>query len=1093
MERTNDDVLSLTRLNGSRSVGWPAALIILAMLLAVGFVGGGPVRQAQAQELSWTHSVNTVLSVDGPATVEDLTLLGPEAAVCGKVTWVNPTNSPEPNSSISVNLWKNSTKKILDTPLGKLDFGSGNTSYAFCTDIYHPRPSNRTLCLDSGFFSDWRVAWLVTHYAPALNDAVQQAARQAAVWRFTDGWLLDQNDATLYNSTYDKAVRDAYNALLAAIPGSPPAEYQPGNVQMVNEPTASTNFLPAQPEHPFTVRLTKGAFPLAGHTVNVTASLGTLDTASAITDDNGEAHFTLTSTLPGTAEIVATAGVDLPAGSRFIDQVSPDTWQRLVLGQTNRVVVQALATKTWIRQENLIIAHKFEDRNFNGVQDEDEPNLAGWSFTLTAPAGQQGATTDRDGNAYFVDAIAGEGVYVLTETLQAGWVNSTPLNQARDRTSPDLWLQWQADFGNARNSLIEVLKFLDQDGDGVWDQGQEPPLPGWQFALYVQQSGDWAQLRGGTTGSDGRLTFTDLLSGQYKIVEQLDNHPGYTHTTPLAQQLSLGYPARREVRFGNRGALGISGTKWNDLNGDGVRESGEPGLAGLSVRLVGGPRNADIMTTTGGDGSYSFNDLEPGTYTVSEEMLTGWVQTWPAPPGTHEVVLKAQSAGGIDFGNFLPATIGDYLWYDDNWNGLQDPGEEGIPGIAVKLYIDNGGVCNLPVATAMTDAGGRYLFANLAPGHYCVIVPETAAENPFLTGFQRTAGPNPHEISLAAGQAYLAADFGYGGHGAITGAVFYDWNQDRAQGLSEGGVPGVQVCLHQDADADGLLDADDPQLACQTTDGQGFYAFYNYRPGRYLVVQHQPPDLQSTSPDVLPVLLYLVGGIGEAPHNDFGEIFFVRLGDFVYGDEDTDGVQDPEEKGLNGVPLRIMGTDVAGRVVDVTVKTADGHYLISDLLPGSYLVLAPATTVVGGYVYVSTTPYIRNIVFSVAFREDLALDFGYAAAYPTAVKLVNFTAKGEHGQVVLEWEVLGDASQGFYVWRSESVKGLDLLRLTPYPITSMGSTYRFVDEAVKVGRTYWYWIEDASDGSRYGPQSHTVQDDAAMRIRSFLPVVGASQ
>lgn len=1076
------------------------AVLLLAAFVAL-HTGGLLVLPVEAQGPVPAKAAPAAVS---PQLPRFLDLFTPDAAVCGTATWVNPTNSPEPNSSISVNLWKSGVKKILDTPLGKLDFGGGNVAYAFCTDIYHPRPVNRNLCLDSGFFSDWRVAWLVTHYPPTLNDAVGQAARQAAVWRFTDGWLLDQADSTLYNATYDKAVRDTYNALLAAIPSSPPAEYQPGNVQMVNEPAASTNFLPTQPDHPFTVRLTKGAYPLPGYTVHVTASHGTLDHVTAVTDNNGEAHFTLTSTLPGTANIVASATVDLPAGSRFIDQASPDAWQRLVLGETNQVAVQALATKIWIRQDNLIVAHKFEDRNFSGVQDEDEPNLAGWSFTLTTPAGQRNATTDSDGNAYFVDAIAGDGTYALTETLQSGWVNSTPLSQARARTGTDPWLQWQADFGNARYSLVELLKFLDQDGDGVWDEGQEPPLPGWQFALYIRQSGDWVQLRGGTTGPDGRLTFSDLLGGQYKIVEQLDNHPGYTNTTSLEQQFSLGYPSRREVRFGNRGALSVSGLKWNDLDADGVRNSGEPGLAGWTIRLVGGPRNVDVTTITGGDGRYGFNDLEPGAYTVTEAGPAGWVQTWPPAPGAHEIVLTAQSAGGIDFGNFLPATIGNLLWYDDNWNGLQDEGPDlGIPGVTVELHSDpdcNGDAGDgALVATRVTNGDpaegplGGYLFDRLTAGCYVVVV----VPEPWLTGFDLVSGPQsqsqPYPVSVAAGEDHTVADFGYVGHGAITGTVFYDWNQDRVQGLTEEGIAGVRVCLHRDADADGVLDPEDPQLACQLTADQGFYAFYHYLPGRYLVVQDQPPGSQSTTPDVLPVLLYLIGGTGVAPDNDFGEILFVRLGDFVYIDEDGDGLQDPgETRGLNNVSLRIMGTDITGGVVDVTVKTVDGHYSVSNLLPGNYLVVAP-TAVVRDYMYVPTTPYIRNAIFTLAFLEDLSLDFGYVPTYPTAVQLLSFTATGEQGQVILSWEVRGAAPQGFYVWRSESGKGLDLIRLTKFPITSTGLTYRFVDEAVQVGQTYWYWIEDVSDGTRYGPQVFTVQADADRRSRSFMPAVGVGR
>lgn len=121
----------------------------------------------------------------------------------------------------------------------------------------------------------------------------------------------------------------------------------------------------------------KGGFPLAGYTVTVSATAGTLDRTHALTDANGEAAFVLTSTTAGHANITAAATLDLPAGSRFVDQLSPDSWQRIVLGQTVRVSVRTLASKDWVESGNLIIAHKFEDRNFNGVQQEDEPNLAG--------------------------------------------------------------------------------------------------------------------------------------------------------------------------------------------------------------------------------------------------------------------------------------------------------------------------------------------------------------------------------------------------------------------------------------------------------------------------------------------------------------------------------------------------------------------------------------------------------------------------------------------------------------------------------------------------------------------------------------------
>jgi uncharacterized repeat protein (TIGR01451 family) len=60
--------------------------------------------------------------------------------------------------------------------------------------------------------------------------------------------------------------------------------------------------------------------------------------------------------------------------------------------------------------------------------------------------------------------------------------------------------------------------------------------------------------------------------------------------------------------------------------------------------------------------------------------------------------------------------IGDYVWLDGNANGLQDAGEEGIPGVAVTLHAADGSL----LATTSTDATGYYGFNNLLPDSYYV-------------------------------------------------------------------------------------------------------------------------------------------------------------------------------------------------------------------------------------------------------------------------------------------------------------------------------------------------------------------------------------
>ncbi len=108
----------------------------------------------------------------------------------------------------------------------------------------------------------------------------------------------------------------------------------------------------------------------------------------------------------------------------------------------------------------------------------------------------------------------------------------------------------------------------------------------------------------------------------------------------------------------------ISGTKWNDIDGNGTMDNGELGVFNVSICLYSNINNI-ICTTTDLNGNYSFTGLPASTYYVYEIVPSGTVQTYPAGfmggsnwsmiggGALHFVTLTSNDEiiDGINFGN----------------------------------------------------------------------------------------------------------------------------------------------------------------------------------------------------------------------------------------------------------------------------------------------------------------------------------------------------------------------------------------------------------------------------------------------------------
>ena len=75
--------------------------------------------------------------------------------------------------------------------------------------------------------------------------------------------------------------------------------------------------------------------------------------------------------------------------------------------------------------------------------------------------------------------------------------------------------------------------------------------------------------------------------------------------------------------------------------------------------------------------------------------------------------------GTATFGYNEPNSISGTVWSDGNGDGSQRSGGDGLGGIPVTLYEDDGVTV---VATTTTNPDGSYSFGNLPPGDYVVEV-----------------------------------------------------------------------------------------------------------------------------------------------------------------------------------------------------------------------------------------------------------------------------------------------------------------------------------------------------------------------------------
>jgi CSLREA domain-containing protein len=447
--------------------------------------------------------------------------------------------------------------------------------------------------------------------------------------------------------------------------------------------------------------------------------------------------------------------------------------------------------------------------------------------------------------------------------LGAGSVALVPAGTTTDQRGLARVVNGKVDIGaveaqNAASSaVITGTVFNDANGDGAQDNG-EAGLAAVQVYLDLGNVGQFVTGDPTTmTSATGGYTLPGLAAGNY-IVRQV-SPSGYAQTTPTGGlgrhvTVSTGQTLGGQ-NFGDKSTAApgatVSGTVFNDANGDGAQDNGEAGLAAVQVYLdlgnVGHFVTGDPTTMTSANGGYTLPGLAPGNYIVRQLSPSGYAQTTPIGGlGRHVTVSTGQTLGGQNFGDKSTAAPGAAItgtvFNDANGDGTQDNGEAGLAGVQVYLDLGNVGHFVTGDPTTMTSATGGYTLSGLAAGN------DIVREVP-PSGFVQTApsGGLGRHVTVSTGQTLAGQNFGdkatAAPAAAITGTVFNDANGDGIQDDGETGLAGVQVYL--DLGNVGYFVTGDPTTMTGAT---GTYTLSGLTAGNYIVRQVRPSDDVQTTP-----------------------------------------------------------------------------------------------------------------------------------------------------------------------------------------------------------------------------------------------------
>ncbi len=429
----------------------------------------------------------------------------------------------------------------------------------------------------------------------------------------------------------------------------------------------------------------------------------------------------------------------------------------------------------------------------------------------------------------------GFGKYADVVMPQMYW-KTISIAQTPEKILADVDTDWKALYnGFATSGHSDSIKPIVPIGQG-YDPSASNPTPGAEITRFFSDLRDDA---------DPASPFGYNGVGFWSV-----QHHTQDHWAAIGQG-TIGAPSGT-----------ISGSIYNDVNGNGIRDLNETGVSG---RIVYDDTNDDgkrelyePFAKTDSHGNFKLLSMAGNRlHHVRQDLPGGWRQTSPRNNLSASIFMSnGQQASGFTFGATQTSLVGGTCFQDVNADGNKQSSEAGIAGLTIFADANDNGVLDAGESSTITDGAGKYSLT-LAAGH-CVV-----REIPPAGQRITTPAKSFYEFDLGAGEQTIKF-FGNTTNILISGSLFDDKNGDGIKESGEGALSGWTVFI--DSDGDGVFDPAEPNVL---TDSTGKYRFRSLGAGNWRVAVFVKAGWTPTIPGSAARKIKLAGG-GTTSNKNFG-------------------------------------------------------------------------------------------------------------------------------------------------------------------------------------------------------------------------------